>query len=101
MARLAADHSPAWRGLAVSVLHVLVLDHLLPAALGGKAECKYVHLLREATEGGGATARAVGRAGAAGHDATRRTDRRQPGEDAAEIDVFLSEIAERTGVQSA
>ena len=50
MARLAADHSPAWRGLAVAVLHVLVLDHLLPAALGGKAECKYVHLLREATE---------------------------------------------------
>ncbi len=51
MARLAAGHSPAWRGLAVSILHVLVLDHLLPASLGGKAECKYVHLLREATEG--------------------------------------------------
>ena len=50
MARLAAGHSPAWRGLAVAVLHVLVLDHLLPEALGGKAECKYVHLLREATE---------------------------------------------------
>jgi uncharacterized protein (DUF1015 family) len=50
MARLAADHSPAWRGLAVAVLHVLVLDHLLPAALGGKAECKYVHLLGEATD---------------------------------------------------
>ena len=50
MARLAADHSPAWRGLAVAVLHVLVLDHLLPAAIGGKAECKYVHLLREATD---------------------------------------------------
>jgi uncharacterized protein (DUF1015 family) len=51
MARLAADHSPAWRGLAVSILHVLILDHLLPAALGGKAECKYVHLLREAMDG--------------------------------------------------
>jgi uncharacterized protein (DUF1015 family) len=51
MARLAADHSPAWRGLAVSILHVLVLDHLLPAALGGKAGCKYVHLLREAMDG--------------------------------------------------
>ena len=50
MARLAADHSPAWRGLAVGVLHVLVLDHLLPAALGGKPECKYVHLLREVTD---------------------------------------------------
>jgi uncharacterized protein (DUF1015 family) len=50
MARLAPEHSPAWRGLAVAVLHVLILDHLLPAALGGKAECKYVHLLREATD---------------------------------------------------
>ena len=50
MARLAADHSPEWRGLAVAVLHVLVLDHLLPGALGGKAECKYVHLLREAAD---------------------------------------------------
>ncbi len=29
MDRLATDHSPAWRGLAVSILHVLVLDHLL------------------------------------------------------------------------
>ncbi len=57
MGRLAPGHGPAWRGLAVAVLHVLVLDHLLPAALGGKAECKYIHLLREATEA------AVGRQG--------------------------------------
>jgi uncharacterized protein (DUF1015 family) len=49
MARLAADHSPAWRGLAVSVLHVLVLDHLL-APKFGKGQCKYVHLLREVQE---------------------------------------------------
>ncbi len=50
MAERAANHSPAWRGLAVSILHVAVLDHLLPQALGGKAECKYVHLLREVTD---------------------------------------------------
>jgi uncharacterized protein (DUF1015 family) len=50
MTERVADHSPAWRGLAVSVLHVAVLDHLLPQALGGKPECKYVHLLREVTE---------------------------------------------------
>jgi uncharacterized protein (DUF1015 family) len=49
MAQLAANHSPAWRSLAVSVLHVLVLDHLLPPA-GGKPECKYVHLLGEVTD---------------------------------------------------
>jgi uncharacterized protein (DUF1015 family) len=50
MARHAANHSPAWRGLAVSVLHVDVLDHLLPEALAGKPECQYVHLLREVTD---------------------------------------------------
>jgi uncharacterized protein (DUF1015 family) len=53
MARLAAGHSEAWRGLAVSVLHVLVLDHLLAAQ--GKPACQYVHLLREVTDA--ATAR--------------------------------------------
>ncbi len=50
MARLAPEHNPAWRGLAVAVLHVLVLDRLLPQALGGKAECRYVHLLHEAAD---------------------------------------------------
>jgi uncharacterized protein (DUF1015 family) len=47
---LAADHSPAWRGLAVSILHVAVLAKLLPNALGGWPECRYVHLLREVLE---------------------------------------------------
>ena len=46
MAELAPDHSPAWRALAVSVLHVLVLDHLLKVA-GTEPRCRYVHLLRE------------------------------------------------------
>ena len=50
MAQRAANHSPAWRGLAVSILHVAVLDHLLPQATGGKPQCKYVHLLREVTD---------------------------------------------------
>jgi uncharacterized protein (DUF1015 family) len=50
MAERAANHSPAWRSLAVSILHVAVLDHLLPQATGGKPECKYVHLLREVTD---------------------------------------------------
>jgi uncharacterized protein (DUF1015 family) len=44
---LAADHSPAWRGLAVSILHVAVLAKLLPNAVDGWPECRYVHLLRE------------------------------------------------------
>jgi hypothetical protein len=50
MAERAANHSPAWRGLAVSILHVAVLDHLLPQVTGRKPECKYVHLLREVTD---------------------------------------------------
>jgi uncharacterized protein (DUF1015 family) len=50
MGRLAARHSPAWRGLAVSVLHVLVLEHLLAPALKAAGQCRYVHLLREVTE---------------------------------------------------
>lgn len=46
MAELARDHGPAWRSLAVSILHVVVLDKLL----GGKSQCRYVHLLREVTD---------------------------------------------------
>jgi uncharacterized protein (DUF1015 family) len=50
MEKWAADHSPAWRGLAVSVLHVAVLDRLVTQGLGVKPECRYVHLLREVTD---------------------------------------------------
>jgi uncharacterized protein (DUF1015 family) len=50
MSELAPQHSPAWRSLAVAVLHELVLDRLLPARLGGQPTCRYVHLLREVTE---------------------------------------------------
>jgi uncharacterized protein (DUF1015 family) len=50
MDRLAADHSPAWRGLAVSILHVLVLNELLAKKAGPAPQCRYVHLLREVTE---------------------------------------------------
>jgi uncharacterized protein (DUF1015 family) len=50
MARLAADHSTDWQGLAVSVLHVLVLNDLLAKGLGAASQCRYVHLLREVTE---------------------------------------------------
>jgi uncharacterized protein (DUF1015 family) len=49
MEQLAPSHSAAWRNLAVSVLHVAVLDHFLTH--GGTAPtCRYVHLLREVTE---------------------------------------------------
>ncbi len=50
MAKLAAAHSADWQELAVSVLHVLVLDHLIAGQLGAKPSCRYVHLLREVTE---------------------------------------------------
>jgi uncharacterized protein (DUF1015 family) len=50
MTELAKDHSPEWRGLAVSVLHVLVINKLLPDRLGAAPKCEYVHLLREVTD---------------------------------------------------
>jgi uncharacterized protein (DUF1015 family) len=50
MAERAAGHSADWQGLGVSILHVAVLDNLLPAKVGGQAKCQYVHLLREVTE---------------------------------------------------
>ena len=50
MAELAPENSPVWRELAVSVLHVLVLGRLLPQAVGGQPQCRYVHLLREVGE---------------------------------------------------
>jgi uncharacterized protein (DUF1015 family) len=50
MEELAKEQSPAWRRLAVSVLHVLFLGKLVPEKLGGNPKCGYVHLLREVTE---------------------------------------------------
>jgi uncharacterized protein (DUF1015 family) len=50
MAELAPEHSAPWRGLGVSILHVLVLNQLVAHALGGSPQCRYVHLLREVNE---------------------------------------------------
>ncbi len=67
MTELAREHSPSWRELAVSVLHVLILGRLLPRTVpsplplspaagergwgeGGQPNCRYVHLLREVIE---------------------------------------------------
>src|SRR5262249_1448873 len=45
MDRLAPEHSPDWRNLGVSILHVLVLDSLLKPL--GTGSNRYVHLIRE------------------------------------------------------
>jgi uncharacterized protein (DUF1015 family) len=50
MGELAPQHSLAWQGLGVSILHVLVLGNLVPDRLAAEASCRYVHLLREVTE---------------------------------------------------
>jgi uncharacterized protein (DUF1015 family) len=50
MAELAGEHSPAWQGLAVAVLHRVVLDRLLPGAGMATPRCQYVHLLKEVTD---------------------------------------------------
>ncbi len=45
MDRLCPEHGADWRSLGVSILHELVLKHLLGDL--GIASCRYVHLLRE------------------------------------------------------
>lgn len=50
MAELAKEHSEAWRGLGVSILHVAVLPELERRLQSGPAKCRYVHLLREVTD---------------------------------------------------
>ncbi len=45
MAQAAAEHSEAWRGLAVAVLQRVVLEKTM-AQRGGAPKCQYVHLLR-------------------------------------------------------
>lgn len=49
MEKLAGDHSPQWRRLGVSLLHRLVIDHLLGAA--GHPKPTYVHKVSEVIEG--------------------------------------------------
>jgi uncharacterized protein (DUF1015 family) len=50
MEQLAPQRSPAWRGLAVSVVHLLVLDTLLRQACSCQPLCDYVHRLDEVLE---------------------------------------------------
>ncbi|QDU79014.1 hypothetical protein Pla110_07180 [Polystyrenella longa] len=51
MEELAAEQSPAWRELGVSLLHKLVLGHLLAVKTEGEeASWKYVHLMSEVNE---------------------------------------------------
>lgn len=50
MAPLAATHTDEWRGLAVAVLHVLVLGELVPGGADEPTSCRYVHLLKEVTD---------------------------------------------------
>jgi uncharacterized protein (DUF1015 family) len=49
MEQIAAEHSPAWRGLGVSLLHRLVIDDLL--GLHELPKPTYVHLVEEVVEG--------------------------------------------------
>lgn len=50
MATLAPDQTADWRALAVSILHKVVLEKLVPEKVGGTPSCKYVHLLKEVTD---------------------------------------------------
>lgn len=50
MAKLAPDQTEAWRGLGVSLLHKLLLEHLLKPAHMGAVSCRYVHQVEEVQE---------------------------------------------------
>jgi len=94
-----SDHGREWRGLAVSILHAVVWE-LVPRGWGVSRQCRYVHLLGEVADA--VTSRACDLAVlvAPRHDGPRRADRGQPGKNAAQIDILLSEAALRAGVQS-
>ncbi len=50
MARLAPEQSEDWRGLGVSILHKVVLEHLLGEKYSESNQvCKYAHLMDEIT----------------------------------------------------
>jgi uncharacterized protein (DUF1015 family) len=50
MSQLAPQQSDAWRKLGVSLLHKLVLEHLLARKFpNAQQSCRYVHLLDEVT----------------------------------------------------
>ncbi len=48
MAELVPEHGPDWRGLAVSLLHVLVFDRLLKPLVADHPQFSYVHRVDEA-----------------------------------------------------
>jgi uncharacterized protein (DUF1015 family) len=48
MAELASEHSPDWQRLGVSILHRLIIDHLLQAR--DLPKCEYVHRVEEVQE---------------------------------------------------
>jgi len=51
MESLCPDQSPEWRQLGVSLLHKLVIDHLIAAKNpASEISCKYVHLLDEVND---------------------------------------------------
>ncbi|MBI3407034.1 MAG: DUF1015 domain-containing protein [Planctomycetes bacterium] len=50
MTQLAVDHSLSWRGLAVAVLHKVVLEKLALETGSALPKCAYVHLLKEAAD---------------------------------------------------
>lgn len=50
METLAADQTPEWRALGVSLLHKLILVHLLKRKHPGEQKFQYVHLLDEVTD---------------------------------------------------
>ena len=99
MAEVAPEHSAAWQGLGVSILHRLVIETLLGA--NDLPKPRYVHLVEEVVEGletGEFPLAALVMPATVDHI---RTDQRARRADAGQEHLLLSQAAQRAGHQSA
>ena len=99
MAKVAPEHSEAWQGLGVSILHRLVIDTLLEARDLPKP--RYVHLVDEVIAGAESERVPALRPGHARHGRPHPLDQRTWRADARQEHLFLSQAAQRAGHQSA
>ena len=99
MAEVAKEHTEAWQSLGVSLLHRLIIEDMLGCKELPKP--KYVHLIEEVVDGLKTGEYPLGRRRHAGHGRARPHDQHGRRADAGQEHVFLSEVAQRIGHQSA
>ena len=100
MAEVAAEHSPSWQALGVSILHRLVVENLLGCEGSAQADATCTWSRKWST--GWRLGRvSAGGAGHAGHGRPHPHHQHQRRADAGQEHLFLSQAAQRPGHQSA